>query len=164
MEISWKFVSPKKWEPCSSHQMVALMGWGSSSEQVWTGLQSWPPDVNSGVGSCTVRSYAGGGEGSLYTEVQASWVMVTWDSSRGQIDTDWKNFLPATSLRALVTAANRKPCSQSLFCVCLVEERGWGTNGTWSCKQLLPMVPCVLDAEAGFCVFAFTELQLRWLH
>ena len=53
----------------TSHQMSVPV-WGSSSEQIETGLQSWPPDVTSkgwggegvGLGPCTERG--------LYSEVQ----------------------------------------------------------------------------------------------
>ena len=50
----------------SNHQMSALVG-GSSSEQVRTGLQSWPPDATAGwLGLGPGRM----GLGALYGEVQ----------------------------------------------------------------------------------------------
>ena len=75
--------------------MSVLVVWGGfSSEQVWTGLQSWPPGVTSWgrgprlVGPCMVRS-------------SASWLIVTWDLPLPWTDThDWKHYLPATSLAA----------------------------------------------------------------
>ena len=68
------------------HQMSVPV-WGSSSEQVGTGLQSWPPDVTSkGCGRVLLGPCTEGepGPGSCSWELctvksNASWVMVTWE-------------------------------------------------------------------------------------
>ena len=75
----------------------------SSSDQVWRGLQSWPPDLTSswgGVGGCTVR-------------FNASWVMVTWGlpPARWTVRlTDghvWKHYLSGTPLASGKSVTSR---------------------------------------------------------
>ena len=55
-------------------------GGGSSSEQVWTGLYWWPPDVTSrGIPCLMSRGVGGQDQGVPMSDVQyTSWVMVTW--------------------------------------------------------------------------------------
>ena len=77
----------------------------SSSEQIWTGLQSRPPDVTSRwLGPRTVRS-------------SVSWVMITWDAlmDRQTNRYDGKQFLPATSLAGGTNDRNNSYCIQYCF-------------------------------------------------
>ena len=74
-------------------------GWGSSSEQIWTGLKSWPPDITSRGSLCIEVPCQGGN----MVRSNASWVTLSHGTPWGQNDclTDrhkWKYYLSATSL------------------------------------------------------------------
>ena len=77
---------------------VWCLGVGSSSEQVWTGLQWWPPDVTSkGPGHPVSNVW-----GTLYSEIQ--WVLVTCrhPSPCGQTDTHLRKQLPQLGWRTVI--------------------------------------------------------------
>ena len=88
----------------ASHQMSALVGrtytMRSSSEQVWAGIQCWPPDVirrRVGPGTCTEGVCTGGpvqrGR-DLYSEVRwyGTPLWTEWLTDRH----NWKHYLPGT--------------------------------------------------------------------
>ena len=102
------------------HQMSVPVGYGSSSEQVWTGLQWWPPDVTGretrtrghsmgtrdgvrvGLGIPTFDvNWEVGLRRTGAVRSKASWVMVTWGLPWTDWLTDrhiWKYYLPVTLL------------------------------------------------------------------
>ena len=107
------------------HQMSATVGScvvRSSSEQVWTSLQSWPLDITSSMAkapyrdrTCTRegRGPARRSQGPVLTagictkgdgrectvRSNASWIVVTWNPTvdKQTHAHDWKCYLPATS-------------------------------------------------------------------
>ena len=99
----------------SNHQMSAfgLLGGQCSGEQVWTGIQSWLPDITSregmrqGVSIQQVPSPRGvwfmvKDRGYWMVGSNASWAMVTLATFCEKTERhDWKHYLPATLLSQL---------------------------------------------------------------
>ena len=73
-------------------------GGGSSSEHVWTGLQSWPPNVSSRGWARSQGSQCSMSERYLIVRCNWSWVMVTWDLLRTDTHMIENITFPQTSL------------------------------------------------------------------
>ena len=91
----------KKFEQVSSLHHQMSIAWGSSSEQVWTGLQFLPPDITNR--GCPMRSHVQRGPGSLYSEVQCIMGNGHMENTPPHLEDRktlhvWKHYLPAISL------------------------------------------------------------------
>ena len=121
-----------------------------SSEQVWTDLQWWPPDVTSrGPWSGQVpmsgrRAGPGPGE-SCTVRSHAPWIMVTWGPPPPQWTDrhDWKHYLPATSLAG--DNEDNFPFLQGI------------QNGVWTIRRILTAMSLMTEKFWKFYKNAFQK-------